>query len=62
LCRLLRAGSETIAYDLLVLASGTEMSFDSIPGLAAAQTFFAKMIVEASRQAGQLLDQAGFGA
>jgi hypothetical protein len=38
------------------------MSFDSIPGLAAAQTFFAKMIVEASRQAGQLLDQAGFGA
>jgi sulfide:quinone oxidoreductase len=38
--RLVRVGSDTIAYDLLVLASGAEMSFDSIPGLAAAQTFF----------------------
>ncbi|HLF72081.1 MAG TPA: FAD-dependent oxidoreductase, partial [Dehalococcoidia bacterium] len=38
--RLVRIGSEMIAYDLLVLASGAEMSFDSIPGLAAAQTFY----------------------
>ncbi|MGE5345908.1 MAG: NAD(P)/FAD-dependent oxidoreductase [Acidithiobacillales bacterium] len=38
--RLVRVGSETIGYDLLVLASGTEMSLESIPGLAAAETFF----------------------
>jgi sulfide:quinone oxidoreductase len=38
--RLLRVGPATIGYDLLVLASGTEMSFDSIPGLAGAETFF----------------------
>lgn len=34
---LVRVGSDTIPYDFLVLASGTEMSFDSIP---TAQTFF----------------------
>lgn len=38
--RLVRVGSEAIPYDLLVLASGAEMSFESIPGLASAQTFF----------------------
>jgi sulfide:quinone oxidoreductase len=38
--RLVRVGSDTIPYDFLVLASGAEMSFKSIPGLAAAQTFF----------------------
>jgi sulfide:quinone oxidoreductase len=34
--RLLRVGSETISYDWLVLASGTEMQFD----LAGTETFF----------------------
>lgn len=34
--RLVRAGSETIAYDVLVLASGADMRFD-VPG---AETFF----------------------
>ncbi|MFZ2490701.1 MAG: FAD-dependent oxidoreductase [Thermoanaerobaculia bacterium] len=35
--RLVRAGSETIAYDTLVLATGAEMSMN---GLAGAETFF----------------------
>ncbi len=38
--RLVRVGSDTIAYDLLVLAGGAEMSFDTVPGLAQAETFF----------------------
>lgn len=38
--RVIRVGSESIAYDLLVLASGAELSFDAVPGLAEAETFF----------------------
>ncbi len=38
--RLVRVGSETIGYDILVLASGSEMSLDSVPGLAGTETFF----------------------
>lgn len=38
--RLVRVGSESIPYDVLVLASGAELSFESVPGLAEAETFF----------------------
>lgn len=38
--RAIRVGSESIAYDILVLASGADLSFDSTPGLDRAETFF----------------------
>ncbi len=38
--RLVRVGAGTIGYDVLVLASGTEMSFDTVSGLALAESFF----------------------
>ncbi len=38
--QLVRAGSDSIPYDFLVLASGAELSFDGVPGLATAETFY----------------------
>ncbi len=38
--RTVRVGSESVAYDTLVLASGAELRFDSPPGLEGAETFF----------------------
>jgi len=37
---LVRAGTDSIPYDFLVLASGAELSFDGVPGLAATDTFY----------------------
>ena len=38
--RLVRVGSESIGYDVLVLAAGAELQFGTTPGLDRAETFF----------------------
>jgi sulfide:quinone oxidoreductase len=55
--RLVRAGAATIAYDILVLATGAEMSLDGVPGLSSAETFFT--LAGAVRLEGVLRDFPG---